>query len=67
MDDGKLVGKENQAGGVGVVQADLGFINKHALIVLQPLTNTRKIVICHPDGCNEKREYWNKCAFSFFY
>jgi hypothetical protein len=46
MDDLKLVGKENNAGSVSVVQTDLCSVSKHGSDYIKPLTNTKKIVLC---------------------
>ena len=45
MDDLKLIGKENNACGIGVVQSDLCFVGEHSSDYIKSLTNTKKIVL----------------------
>jgi len=46
MDDLELIGKENNAGGIGVVEADLRDVGEHSSDYSKALTNTKKIVLC---------------------
>jgi len=46
VDDLELIGEENDAGCVCVVQSDLCFIGEHSSDYTKPLTNKKKIVLC---------------------
>ena len=46
MDDLQLISEENDASGIGIVQADLCFIGEHSSDYSKPLTNKKKIVLC---------------------
>jgi hypothetical protein len=46
VDDLELIGEENDAGCVCVVQSDLCFLGEHSSDYTKPLTNKKKIVLC---------------------
>jgi len=46
MDDFKLIGKENNTSGIGVVKSNLCIVDEHGSDYSKPLTKTKKNVLC---------------------